>query len=73
MREVALPFRQHLEESVRTFFFKVRHLYLNISMSRYRWFCQADSNQSLQGQHRAKTIPPIPHRFVTDVDATLVQ
>ena len=26
MREMALPFRQHLEESVRTFFFKVRHL-----------------------------------------------
>ncbi len=25
------------------------------------------------GEHRAKSIPPIPHRFVADVDAALVQ
>ena len=25
------------------------------------------------GKHRAKSIPPIPHRFVADVDAALVQ
>jgi len=24
-------------------------------------------------EHRAKSIPPIPHRFVTDVDAAFVQ
>ena len=25
------------------------------------------------GEHRAKSVPPIPHRFVADVDAALVQ
>ena len=25
------------------------------------------------GEHRAKSIPPVPHRFVADVDAALVQ
>jgi len=27
----------------------------------------------LSSKHRAKSIPPVPHRFVTDVDASLVQ
>ena len=31
------------------------------------------STANLSGEHRAKSIPPIPHRFVADVDAALVQ
>ena len=27
----------------------------------------------LSSKHRAKSIPPVPHRFVADVDAALVQ
>jgi hypothetical protein len=31
------------------------------------------SSAVFSGKHRAKSIPPVPHRFVADVDAALMQ
>lgn len=31
------------------------------------------SSSELSGEHRTEPIPPEPHRFVTDVDASLEQ
>lgn len=38
---MALPFRQHLEESVRTFFFKVRHFAMQLQLFAVGAVCYA--------------------------------
>ena len=43
------------------------------SPRRIRPYLPRSFSADISGKHRAKPLPPIPHRFVADVDATLMQ